>query len=354
MLASAPVRVAFVPVTKAPSARTARSVPARQAVICSAQPGNGQVDRRQLLQSVAGAALLSQVVVPSPSAAVEYGIIEIKNLNTFQKKDQRAAYQAAAEAALRKVVGSSDATAAMRLALNDAATYDISTGTGGFDGSIVLPEELSRPGNAGLEALVAKLKEVKAEIDASGDNNGQGPISWADLIYLTGKVAISKQWRESKLGIAATESGGSIIADNFKAEWPVVLGRKDASEPAPAGRTVPGPDASIEEVKSFFLSLANKGESGPFAGKPPFGERQTFLLWTAAQPDPAAAEAKLAADPDFAAWKKKYDRSRKTVTRTEFEVDFIEFYNKLTGPVTGTKFSPDAYLAPLKYEKKRL
>lgn len=59
-------------------------------------------------------------------------------------------------------------------------------------------------------------------------------------------------------------------------------------------------------------------KGGLFAPKAPFFERPMFVLWTAAQPDPAAAEAKLvAADPAaFKEWKDKYDQSRRSLTRT--------------------------------------
>lgn len=40
---------------------------------------------------------------------------------------------------VQEVVGAEDAPSCMRLVLNDAATYDAATKTGGFDGSIVTP-----------------------------------------------------------------------------------------------------------------------------------------------------------------------------------------------------------------------
>ena len=69
-------------------------------------------------------------------------------------------------------------------------------------------------------------------------------------------------------------------------------------------------------AQGFFNKLGNESKGGFGAGKAPFWERPTFILWSGAQPDPEAAEAALAADEDFQNWKKKYDRSRRTVTRT--------------------------------------
>jgi len=62
----------------------------------------------------------------------------VSSLSTFQKGAQRAAFQAAAEAALREKFTSADARQLLALILHDAATYDADTRTGGFDGSIVL------------------------------------------------------------------------------------------------------------------------------------------------------------------------------------------------------------------------
>lgn len=42
------------------------------------------------------------------------------------------------EQELKKVLTADDAPAALRLVLNDAATYDVDSGAGGLNGSIVL------------------------------------------------------------------------------------------------------------------------------------------------------------------------------------------------------------------------
>ena len=46
--------------------------------------------------------------------------------------------QARAEKEFRKGLQAEDAPACLRLLLHDAATYDVETGTGGLNGSIVL------------------------------------------------------------------------------------------------------------------------------------------------------------------------------------------------------------------------
>lgn len=52
-------------------------------------------------------------------------------------------------------------------------------------------------------------------------------------------------------------------------------------------------------------------------------------MWTAAALSPASEEERLAAgDKVFEQYKKKYDSSRKTLTRTDYEVDFVTYYSK--------------------------
>ena len=72
------------------------------------------------------------------------------------------------------------------------------------------------------------------------------------------------------------------------------------------------------------------------------GQPHTEVIPRFCNQDPDAASAKLAEIDDFANWKKKYDRSKKTVTRTEYEVDFIEYTNKLAG--LGVQKNNQAYL----------
>jgi len=50
-----------------------------------------------------------------------------------------------------------------------------------------------------LKPLVDKLKEVKQKVDEENVANGQKPISWADLITLTARLAVTKEWRNEKV-----------------------------------------------------------------------------------------------------------------------------------------------------------
>ncbi|KXZ46294.1 hypothetical protein GPECTOR_45g164 [Gonium pectorale] len=334
-----------------PNARAGR---ARSSVITCSLARDDALGRRQLL-SAAGAAVLAagagSLVAPAgPALAgpLPQASVPVDQLGLFQKQAQLKEFRTRAEAALKEVIGAADAPTCMRLLINDALPYDAATKTGGVDGSIVLPEELARPENAGLAPLVEKLAQAKAKIDAAGAEDGSGAISWADTIVLAAKVATQAEWARIKINRAQIASGGETIAGPaFGAAWPVRLGRVDATTPAPAGKVL-APDASVAEIKATFAALAVKPGTptgGLFATKPPFWERPTLVLWAAAAADPAAEEERLAAaDPAaFQGAKVNYERSRRTVTRTDYEVDFIDYFTLLTGLAT---FKPDAYLHP--------
>lgn len=63
--------------------------------------------------------------------------MSVDQLNTFQKADIIADVQRRALKALKQELTAADASSALRLVLHDAATYNVATGTGGVDGSIV-------------------------------------------------------------------------------------------------------------------------------------------------------------------------------------------------------------------------
>lgn len=112
----------------------------------------------------------------------------------------------------------------------------------------------------------------------------------------------------------SSDQDAVFVSQAFGAAWPVKIGRLDSGVVGPASK-IPQLDASVEEIKTYLLGLGAKPEGG-FAYKPPFYERPGFMMYTAAQPDPQAAEDYLATDPAFGVWKKEYEKSKKTLTRT--------------------------------------
>jgi len=176
-------------------------------------------------------------------------------------------------------------------------------------------------------------------------------------------------WNESGLSVGqrkrtSSEEEATLLATAFGSDWPVRLGRVDSNVPGPAGK-IPQADASVEDIRSFLLQLGAKPEGG-FGYKPPFYERPGFLMYTAAQSDPAKAEEFLATDPEFAKWKINYDKSKRTITRTsddasvaqrrltvclDYEVDFVTYFTRLTS--LGAKFDKQAYLRPVVVKSKK-
>ncbi len=84
----------------------------------------------------------------------------------------------------------------------------------------------------------------------------------------------------------------------------------------------------LRRWQDFLLKLGAKpgAGSGPFTPKPPFWDKPGFLIYTASAADPEAEEQRfVSAAPDvYAGIKKQLDQSRRTVTRTDYEVDFAE------------------------------
>ena len=60
---------------------------------------------------------------------------------------------------------------------------------------------------------------------------------------------------------------------------------------------------------------------------------------------PVAEDAMVAANfSSFDEWKRKYQKSRRTVTRTDYEVDFVEAFTRLVSNLA--VFNEDAILTP--------
>eukprot|EP01023_Acetabularia_acetabulum_P022476 TRINITY_DN220_c0_g2_i2.p1 TRINITY_DN220_c0_g2~~TRINITY_DN220_c0_g2_i2.p1 ORF type:complete len:370 (-),score=60.81 TRINITY_DN220_c0_g2_i2:211-1248(-) len=303
-----------------------------------------EIDRREAFMGSVMAVTAPQLISGAPAWA--QGELSVKNLSYLQKNDQKLQILKNAQEVLGNVLTGADASKCMLLLFNDAATFDIASKTGGVDGSIQF--ELDRPENATLKPLVEKLLKAKSDIDELNAQFQSGPISFADLICIAARFATKKSWFNIKLARAKNSTGGEIVASAFASEFPLDLGRVDATV-ANSSSKVPQTSASPSEVREFLFNLGRKeGEGeGFFSKKPPFWERPGFVIYTATRDDPAAAEQEFANyDQVYADLKLSYDRSRKTITRTDYEVDFANYFNRLAN--LGTKFDPDAYLHPIK------
>lgn len=219
----------------------------------------------------------------------------------------------------------------LRLALNDSLTYDKESKTGGANGSVRL--ELNRPENKGLEKAISLLENLKKTIDEGAADKG-GSITWADLVQLAAQSSVKRTFIQAavrKCGGDEKKGEQLYTAYGSNGQWgqfDKLLGRADASEADPEGRVLNWDTASTTELKERFAVLGIK-------------PRQITVLSAFLGPDQAATEAKLAADPDFAPWVKKYQTSRETVSQTDYEVDLITIFTRLS--VLGQSINYEAY-----------
>ncbi|GJP56135.1 hypothetical protein CLOM_g15185 [Closterium sp. NIES-68] len=219
----------------------------------------------------------------------------------------------------------------LRLALNDAATYDKETKTGGANGSIRFSEEISRSENKGLKAALQLLEGVKARVDEGAKG---GPLSYADLIQFGAQAAVKTTF----LAAATRKAGGDpkdglnlYFAIGSPGQWGFFdkqLGRADADGPDPAGRVPDWEQLSAAEIKEKFARLG-------------LSPRQTVNLALFLGRDLETVEAKLEQDEEMKKWVAKYRQSRKTVSQTNFEVDLIGAFLKLS--LLGAPINTEAY-----------
>ncbi|GJU02649.1 thylakoid lumenal 29 kDa protein, chloroplastic [Tanacetum coccineum] len=198
----------------------------------------------------------------------------------------------------------------LSLALNDSMTYDKPTKTGGPNGSIRFSSEINRPENKGLSAALSLVEEAKKEIDSYSKG---GPISYSDLIQLAAQSALKATFLASAIRkCGGNEEKGNLLYSAYgsSGQWGLFdrqFGRSDTQEPDPEGRVPNWSTASVQEMKDKFIAIG-------------FGPRQLAVMSAFLGPDQLANEAKLATDPDVTKWVEKYQRSRETVSETDYEV----------------------------------
>uniref|UniRef100_A0A0D9W903 Plant heme peroxidase family profile domain-containing protein n=1 Tax=Leersia perrieri TaxID=77586 RepID=A0A0D9W903_9ORYZ len=217
----------------------------------------------------------------------------------------------------------------LTLALNDAMTYDKATKTGGPNGSIRL-----RPENSGLSAALDLVVEAKKEIDSYSKG---GPIAFADLIQYAAQSALKLTFLDAAIAkCGGNEEKGRTLYSAYgsNGQWGLfdkLFGRQDAQEPDPEGRVPDWSKASVQEMKDKFIAVG-------------LGPRQLAVMSAFLGPDQAAIEEQLIADKDCRPWVEKYQRSRETVSRTDYEVDLITTLTKLSS--LGQKINYEAYTYP--------
>ncbi|KAF4828000.1 Ligninase LG5 [Colletotrichum tropicale] len=162
-------------------------------------------------------------------------ILPVPALNSDKcKKDTCCVWRYVADDMYQFMAGSSGrctkwARAAVRLGFHDAGTWSKATASqgGGADGSIILAgEEIGRFENRGLQEVAARFAELHGKYKAMGWNIGMG-----DFIQMGANVA--------------------TVVCPLGPRIKTYVGRKDSSNPAPAG-LLPSPFAPADQLIQLF------------------------------------------------------------------------------------------------------
>ncbi|XP_030542757.1 thylakoid lumenal 29 kDa protein, chloroplastic [Rhodamnia argentea] len=307
----------------------ARSVVVRCKMENSVADGK-ELSRRDVLKCV-GASIGIELIASSGS------FVELAHAADLIQRRQRSEFLSNVKDTLYTAIkGNPDLIPSLlTLALNDAMTYDKASKSGGPNGSIRLSSEISRPENKGLSAAMNLLEEAKKEIDSYSKG---GPISYADLIQYAAESAVKATFLASairKCGGNEEKGGLLYTAYGSNGQWGLFerqFGRSDTAEPDPEGRVPQWEKASVKEMKDKFSAIG-------------FGPRQLAVMYLFLGPDQKATETLLATDPDVSPWVQKYQRSRETVSQTDYEVDLITALTKLSS--LGQQINYEAYTYPV-------
>ncbi|BAT81874.1 hypothetical protein LR48_Vigan07g196300 [Vigna angularis] len=285
--------------------------------------------RREVLKCV-GATVGLEIIGSSGS------LVAMANAADLIERRQRSEFQSQVKGTLYNAIkGNPDIIPSLlKLALNDALTYEKATKSGGPNGSIRFSSEISRPENTGLSPALNLLEEAKKEIDSYSKG---GPISYADLINYAAQSAVKATFLAAAIRkCGGNEEKGNILYNAYgsNGQWGLFdrqFGRLDAQDPDPEGRVPIWEKASVQEMKDKFSAVG-------------FGPRQLAVLSAFLGPEQSATETLLASDPDVAPWVQKYQRSRETVSQTDYEVDLITTFTKLS--TLGQQINYEAYTYP--------
>ncbi|XP_057504309.1 thylakoid lumenal 29 kDa protein, chloroplastic isoform X1 [Actinidia eriantha] len=290
-----------------------------------------QLGRRDILK-LFGATIGMEIMASSGS------FVQDANAADLIERRQRSEFQSSIKGTLYTAIkGNPDVVPSiLTLALNDAMTYDKATKSGGPNGSIRFSSEISRPENKGLSAALNLIEEAKKEIDSYSKG---GPISFADLIQFAAQSAVKSTFLASAIRkCGGNEEKGSLLYSAYgsNGQWGLFdrqFGRSDAQEPDPEGRIPQWEKASVQEMKDKFKAIG-------------LGPRQLAVMSAFLGPDQMATETLLATDPDVTPWVTKYQRSRETVSQTDYEVDLITTLTKLSS--LGQQINYEAYTYPVR------
>lgn len=326
----------LIPVAPSSSSSAAIFTPVSPGTIrCKIQENVGIEEhgfrRRDVIQSL-GVAIGMEFLTSSSS------FVEAANAADLIQRGQRSNFQSKIKTTLYTSIKANPDLfpSILTLALNDIMTFDKATKTGGPNGSIRFSSEINRPENKGLSGALNLLEEAKKEIDSYSKG---GPISYSDLIQLAAQSAMKSSFLASAIRkCGGNEEKGNILYSAYgsSGQWGLFdrnFGRLDTQEPDPEGRVPQWEKASVQEMKDKFSAIG-------------FTPRQLAVMSAFLGPDQTATEALLATDPDVLPWVQKYQRSRETVSETDYQVDLITTLTKMS--CLGQQINFEAYTYPVK------
>ncbi|XP_057974912.1 thylakoid lumenal 29 kDa protein, chloroplastic [Malania oleifera] len=328
----------LIPFAPLPSHYAAGAAPARYithagTIRCGKFETNASdgLRRRDILKFF-GATIGTELIAGSGS------FIEIASAADLIQRQQRSEFLSNVKGTLSTMIkGNPDLIPSiLTLALNDAMTYDKATKSGGPNGSIRFSSEISRPENKGISVALNLLEEAKKDIDSYSKG---GPISFADLMQCAAQSALKTTFLTSAIRkCGGNEEKGKLLytAYGSNGQWGLFdkqFGRTDTQEPDPEGRVPQWNKASVQEMKDKFLAIG-------------FGPRQLAVMSAFLGPDQMATENLLVTDPNVSPWVQKYQRSRETVSQTDYEVDLITTLTKLS--CLGQQINYEAYTYPVR------
>jgi L-ascorbate peroxidase len=210
-----------------------------------------------------------------------------------------------------------------RLVLHDSLTLDPNEHTGGFTGSIRLPEELARPENAGLEPIVKKVEQLQKELETETGVK----VSFADTEAFTGNMIAGSEFKKTFCSRVAPPCDTPFNAYGNKPKR-MLLGRSDANEPSPAGR-VPGEDASLDDFYKAFSRVK-------------LGKKDICYMAPALFADEAKGEAFLRKDGYLNGVLDDIEKDKKQITQTNYQISFLQAYEVLVNRclIDANKYKP--------------
>ncbi|KAL0361775.1 UNVERIFIED_CONTAM: Thylakoid lumenal protein, chloroplastic [Sesamum radiatum] len=247
---------------------------------------------------------------------------EVANAADLIQRRQRSEFQSKIKGTLATALkGNPELTPAiLTLALNDAVTYDKATKSGGPNGSVRFRGTLQ----------ISVVPSFSEDISVT--------VSIMLNVTIFAQIAVKSTFLSSAIRkCGGNEEKGTLLYSAYgsSGQWGLFdkqFGRLDAEQPDPEGRVPQWDKSSVVEMKNKFSAIG--------FGAPPASCHVCIL-----GSDQSTTEALLASDPEVLPWVQKYQRSRETVSQTDYEVDLITTMTKLSS--LGQQINYEAYTYPV-------